>query len=382
MDLLKEGIKSKVISSKTEDSLKRNLFHQCCIFGNLEMLKFLCDKWGNRFLHKVDLFETSCAHFAARNNHLEILEFLEEKKFSFNVVESRFFTSPLDWAILMKHSKCISFLISKSNQTTLNSALLNSTYEGNLALSKALLANGALLDSRARDNGSTPLERAAYNGHTELVQFLLGIGANVKLSRPDKTTPLYVACQNGHSEIVKLLLSYKAEPDIFPIDTGCTPLFMAAQHGHVEIVRALLENGAQVNFLRDADHTSPLFIASQSGFKDIVELLLKHGADPNIVPIDSGCTPLFMASQNSHNGIMKLLIEHGADVNKCRRDNTSPLIITSYLGLVEEVKLLLESGADISIIYNGYTAIEWARLSKHHEIVQLIENFSKKEKKT
>jgi len=64
-----------------------------------------------------------------------------------------------------------------------------------------LLANGAYIEATRSDDGSTPLDTAAFNGHTDVVRLLLEKGANI-----EATTPLHTAAYNGHIGVVRLLL--------------------------------------------------------------------------------------------------------------------------------------------------------------------------------
>ena len=46
---------------------------------------------------------------------------------------------------------------------------------------------------------------AAQNGHSEVVDILLRVKANLNLPADDGTTPLDIARQNGHSNVVSAL---------------------------------------------------------------------------------------------------------------------------------------------------------------------------------
>lgn len=64
MDLLEEGIRKGKITKYTCDSLGRNLIYQCCIFGNLKMLKYLINVWGDQYLKSKDKFNVTLSHIA------------------------------------------------------------------------------------------------------------------------------------------------------------------------------------------------------------------------------------------------------------------------------------------------------------------------------
>ncbi len=76
---------------------------------------------------------------------------------------------------------------------------------GNLELVKALVALGADVNQRGGTFGGTPINLAASKGHKEVLEFLLGCGAELDESEPERN-PLFSAIYGGHIEIVRLLL--------------------------------------------------------------------------------------------------------------------------------------------------------------------------------
>ncbi|MDD9865302.1 MAG: ankyrin repeat domain-containing protein, partial [Verrucomicrobiales bacterium] len=87
-------------------------------------------------------------------------------------------------------------------------------------------------------------------------------------------TPLYRAAYNGHKEIVVLLLENKADSSARDAN-GWSPLHGSAYKGHVEIVAALIDAKAEVN-AKDTDGDTPLDWAKNK--PEVAELLRKNGA--------------------------------------------------------------------------------------------------------
>lgn len=110
-----------------------------------------------------------------------------------------------------------------------------------------LLRQGADPNRRGKC-GSTPLEKAASNGHFEIVKLLLDAGADPSIRSDDDGTPLYWAAANGHVSILQLLLDHGAEPNAYR-DHGQAPLLHAISAGHTDIVRLLLTYGADRNYV-------------------------------------------------------------------------------------------------------------------------------------
>ena len=74
----------------------------------------------------------------------------------------------------------------------------------------------AAASARARASSARPppLAYAAYNGHTEIVEYLLKRGAEIDAKTENGSTALFFASRFGHIETVRTLLKHQADPTI------------------------------------------------------------------------------------------------------------------------------------------------------------------------
>jgi ankyrin repeat protein len=88
-----------------------------------------------------------------------------------------------------------------------------------------LVEKGSDINSQT-DDGWAALHTAAYNGRLEAATTLLQLGAEVDIQNDNGQTPLYWAARNGHLGVVKLLLAKGADPGA-KAKNGTTPISQA-----------------------------------------------------------------------------------------------------------------------------------------------------------
>jgi len=102
----------------------------------------------------------------------------------------------------------------------------------------------------------------AYNGHLEIVKFLVENGANIHAV---DDCALRWAAESGHLEVVKYLVENGA--NIHAKDNWA--LCWAARNGHLKIVKYLVENGADIH----ADNNYAFCWAACNGHFEVVKYL-------------------------------------------------------------------------------------------------------------
>jgi uncharacterized protein len=85
-------------------------------------------------------------------------------------------------------------------------------------------------------------------------------------------------------------------------------------------------------------------------------------------------TALMNAVKNNDLALVGALIKEGINVNELDGNQDAPLIIAAYKGYTDIVKLLLETGADVSVVDPGMkaTALHAAAYAGHAAVVKLL----------
>lgn len=266
----------------------------------------------------------------------------------------------------------------------------------NLAVVKMLVEAGGDIDL-ADSKGWTPLLLAAKDGRTEILRFLLEMGAN-PAAEEQRTgrRALQWAAVAGDQEAVDLLLRRQNEstaailkwstlaqlfqavrkdtgailPEILrdmssldPRDGEVLNLWhLVAKKGPESTIEALLNVGVNIEAKNELGYTA-LCLAAKVGHEGIVQLLARQGArlDAESDFNSNGRTPLSNAAENMHVGVVRLLLDAGAKVETENQHKTGTTPLNTVLSVRKIrsrdfetiVQMLLEHGADIEVPKNG-----------------------------
>ncbi len=217
---------------------------------------------------------------------------------------------------------------------------------GRLAEARLLVAHGA--DIQAPDGGVfafTPLIAAAREGQVDLVDWLLGNGANaLQTDRVFGYTALLWAVKAGKPKAVRRLIAKDGDANRAEGSHGETPLRLAAKEGRTGMMALLLELGAGIDRPGGPEGEPPLNAAIRAGEEAAAEWLIDHGANPNAKSRVWRTTPLMAAAKAGLHGTR--LIDHGAKVDPAQ-EGESPLALAVLGGHREVARLLVERGTDI-----------------------------------
>jgi ankyrin repeat protein len=178
------------------------------------------------------------------------------------------------------------------------SPILSAVYEGDTEGLGRLLASQPALDV---------FEAAAVGDGARIGSLVAEEGSDVLGAfAPDGYQALHLASFFGHADVVEILLGLGADPSARARNQmRVQPLHSAVATSRTDIVRLLLAAGADPKATQEGGWT-PLHAAAQNGAGEIVEMLLLRGADPR-VPNDAGRTPIDLAAEAGHEAVLDRL---------------------------------------------------------------------------
>ena len=261
-----------------------------------------------------DLSGLAPLHIAAMSGYCTLVDYLLENGHTDEIDKSDSWGfSPLTWACrdgertlvqqLLKAGANVNYQRSNDESTP----LLVAMSWNNVDIVEDLLERGADINVQVESWG-TPLYGAVEIDSTQMVRKLLELGANVNLTGGLHRRPINIAAFNGNTEIVQLLLGNKVDVDPDDEYFHGSALGAAARGGHVGIIRQLLGKGWNVNRKFKTNH-SALFVAAKYGQVEAVQALMERNID-----IISQEEALDIASKKGRSEVVIKILEAGANL--------------------------------------------------------------------
>ena len=335
--------------------------------GNADMIAVLLEAGANA--DSPDPDGMTALQMVARTGNVKAAQLLLDAGATIDARENWGGQTALMWASARRHPAMMQFLISKGADVNARSTVRD--YQ------RHIQAEGRpkSLDS----GGLTPLLYAARENCLACVEVLLKSGADINLPDPDGVSPLLVAILNANWDLAERLIVAGADVNQWDI-FGETPLFTAVN------LRSRLDGGrgASIDPINKTTGTA------------IVKMLLERGANPNaqlfFQPANlsgntntRGSTPLIRAANNGDTEMVKLLLEHGADASIMMADRQTPIhaVIAGRSNekqALELINLLHKAGADVNVValinhpqeIRGGTALHYAVRKRQKEVIKLL----------
>ena len=217
--------------------------------------------------------------------------------------------------------------------------LVDAAKSGNAAAVRAELQKKADVNAAAVD-GSTALHWAVHRDALDVVDLLLGAGANPMAANRYGVTPLSLAATNGNARIVERLLRSGGDPNA-ALPGGETVLMTAARTGDVAVLKALVEANADVNARESTRGQTALMWAAAENNVAAIKVLVAAGADVN-ARTSEGAAPAARAPSST--GVFSAATGAAAPA-AARGPSFTPLLFAVQLGQIDAVRALLEARA-------------------------------------
>lgn len=374
--------------------------------GHADSVKRLLEEKGANVNARGGEFG-SALHAAAYQGHVRVIKIL--LKNGANVkMQAGIFRFALTAAAASSSSDSVRMMtILRDNGAELNArdmenetALHGAVFGNNLEAARFLIEQGVPVDIRGTCNG-TALQMALDLEFKDMVRLLLGDKSsesssprmapstpNLKLNtETDSEAPidpfvvetlqkllnmaLVGACMEGPIEDVRELLELGASVNSF-LDGFGYALQAACFKGQLEIAQLLLDQDADVN-LQGGELGNALQAAALSGNTVLTMLLLVWEANVNQICGYYGCA-LQAAASEGHLAVMDVLLKFGANVNAYGGHYTFPIIAAAASG-IEATQKLVAHGASVRVkAAGGYTPVDVARASNHHDAVTYLKS--------
>ncbi|MBL1321228.1 MAG: DUF2914 domain-containing protein [Methylophaga sp.] len=274
-----------------------------------------------------------------------IEKYQSESKAPWQIIESAISTGmkgdrPLDCVAKQDLEKSVTFYYYNRLMDTSTQTLRHKWFYQNRLIKDVQPNVGSKKDVIFSSHTLTEIDKGYW--HIELVNEQGDVLDRMKLSYGERYTggggtPLSTPCLGPKRALSSLISGWQdpkliaelldAMDDFNP--TVSTGLATAISSANISAVRLLLEHGVNINTpLRTSGHQKPpLLLAVQSGNPIMVKYLLHRGADVNQQGWGNS-TALYQAVVERNYEIMALLLEHGAD----------PTLISSYVDSLPLIK--------------------------------------------
>lgn len=216
---------------------------------------------------------------------------------------------------------------------------------------------------KTKNDGSTPLHAAAFARKLDVLELLVGLGADINAQNNVGNTALINAVLREHQDVIEWAMDHGANINTSN-KAGLSALHFAASLGNVHLVRLLVDLGANTSAITNQQN-SVLMNAVMNNKLGVVQWLVSNGAMKSINrQNEEGRTPLHVAASKGNLEIVKLLAGLGADLEIKNNHGNTPLTLAIIFKKYDVVDYLIKLGADINTVNNdGMTPLHQAGLN-------------------
>lgn len=153
-------------------------------------------------------------------------------------------------------------------------------------------------------------------------------------------------------------------------ESGQVALYLAMREDSPKVAAVLLASPALNVDATNAVGETPLMMAALKGRTEWAKKLIERGAKVH----KPGWSPVHYAATGPSTELLAMLLDRGAEINALAPNRNTPLMMAARYGSEDNVKLLLQRGADKKLINDrNLSAADMARTAERLAVVRLLE---------
>jgi uncharacterized protein len=153
-------------------------------------------------------------------------------------------------------------------------------------------------------------------------------------------------------------------------ESGQVALYLAMREDSPKVAAVLLASPALSVDATNAVGETPLMMAALKGRTEWAKKLIERGAKVQ----KPGWSPVHYAATGPSTELLTMLLDRGAEINALAPNRNTPLMMAARYGSEDNVKLLLQRGADKKLINDrNLSAADMARAAERLALVPLLE---------
>ena len=201
--------------------------------------------------------------------------------------------------------------------------------------------------------------------------FYLYVFVGYSLSNAGSYDDFFKAIHFDQPEVVSNLLARGFDPNT-PNEKGIAALIVAMQSEAPKCALVLAKHPQTRVNASNSVGESALMLAAIHNQLALAKLLIERGADVN----KPGWAPLHYAASRGHRDMMRLLLDNDAYIDAEADNGTTPLMMAAFYAPPLAVKLLLEEGADPTLVNtDNASALDLAMSKNHQQSVFYLQAF-------
>ncbi|PAA92822.1 hypothetical protein BOX15_Mlig034126g1 [Macrostomum lignano] len=339
--------------------------------GHLEVVQFLLQTVADQTIKDDCCIEATQS--AARNGHLEVVKFLLETVGDQTIKDNSCIQAAQS-AARNGHLEVVTFLLQTVADHTKKDHFCIQAAEfagrnGHLEVLDFLLKTVA--DQTIKDDCCIQAaQSAARNGHLEVFNFLLQTVADQTMKDNCCIQAAQSAARNGHLEVVKFLVQ-KVADQTKKADCCIQAAQSAARNGHLEVVKFLVQTVTDQTKKADCCIQAAQS-AARNGHLEVVKFSVKTVTDQTKKD-DSCIKAAESAATNGHLEVVKFLVQTVTDQTKKADCCIQAAQSAARNGHLEVVKFSVKTVADqTKKDYSCIKAAESAATNGHLEVVKFL----------